>query len=365
MKKVILMLAVAAMASCSKSEVETRPVETGDVEIQVASNALAIETKAPFVGDIASGNTLTAYVLASTEKGKYLDSDAATWWGAGNIEFSDESTQVGFTPKLYYPANADQEVHLFGLYPTDATTPGDGWTIDATGAMATYAIDGKSDIMTAETVTTKKANVQAASAVYPKLTFKHLLTQYDIKVVADKDASITNDADQPAVKAWGAITKIELSKGLNNDDPKNSCKVTFVDNTVAFDGAAAMPFYLASGAAGSEIYEDVAVGGTRDGETDPTNITLTTTETLAAYAIVAPVEVNSGSDVIKLKVYTEKEPAGKEVSVSLKKDASTTFTGSTAGKKFTIKLTFKATEMQVIGDVIGWEDGGTGETDVD
>ncbi|MCM1302411.1 MAG: fimbrillin family protein, partial [Alistipes senegalensis] len=349
---------------CSKSDVETRPVVAGDVEIQATSNARAIDSRAPFVGGIAADNTLTAYVLASTEKGKYLDGDAS-WWGAGNVEFSDNTTAFGFTPKLYYPAVATQEVHLFGLYPTDAATPGDGWTIDATGATATYAIDGKSDIMTAETATTKKSDVQATTKDYPKLTFKHLLTQYDVKVVAEADADITDDADQPAIKAWGAITKIELVKELNEVDPKNSCKVTFADNTVAFDGAQAIPFYLASGAAGSEVYEDVVVGGTRDGEADPTNVTLTTTESLAAYALVAPISPASGSDVIKLKVYTENEPDGVEVSVSLKKDASTPVTGPTAGQKFTIKLTFKAIEMQVVGDVVAWVDGGTGEQEID
>lgn len=362
MKKVFLMLAVVAMASCSKSELAERPI-AGDVEIKMNSVALGIESRAPFVGSIATDNHLTAKVLASTEKGKYLTGDA-TMWADDNIEFGKGTAvtdPVGFNTPVYYPADASKEVHLFGLYPTT------GWTVDAAdGLTATYTIDGCSDIMTAETATTKKSDVQVVSPAtpsYPKLSFKHLLTKLNVKVVAEKIGEAA-DADQPAVKAWGAITKIELVKGLNEADPQNSCKVTFADNTVVFDGTGVMPFYLASEDASNNItYEDVKVGEEVDGSAK--NIDLTTTAALAAYSIVAPVEPTSGSDVIKLKVYTENQTDGKEVSVSLKKDASTPVTGSTAGKEYTITLTFKATEMLVQGEVTAWTDGGSGEQDVD
>lgn len=355
------MLAIAAMASCSKSELAERPV-AGDVEIKMNSVALGIDSRAPFVGAIAADNHLTAKVLASTEKGKYLTGDA-TMWADDNIEFGKGTAvtdPVGFNTPVYYPADASKEVHLFGLYPTT------GWTVDATdGLTATYTIDGCSDVMTAATATTKKSDVQVvspATPVYPKLSFKHLLTKLNVKVVAEKIGEAA-DADQPAIKAWGAITKIELVKGLNEADPQNSCKVTFVDNTVAFDGTGVMPFYGATEAAGVITYTDNEVGEEVEGVAQ--NVDLTTTAALAAYSIVAPVEPTSGSDVIKLKVYTENQTDGKEVSVSLKKDASTPFTGSTAGKEFTITLTFKATEMLVQGEVTAWADGGSGEQDVD
>ena len=348
MKKVFLMLAVVAMASCSKSELSERPV-TGDVEIKMGSTVLGIESRAPYVSAagenaVSSDNKLTAKVLASTEKGKYLSGDA-TLWGQGDIEFGSGTTTaniVGFTPALYYPADATKEVHLFGLYPAT------GWSIAADGLTVDYTIDGCSDLMTAETATTKKADVQATTPIYPILSFKHLLTKFDVKVVAQ---------DQPAIDAWGAITKIELSKGLNDADPANSCKVTFMDNSVAFSGTGAIPFY---GIDATGAYQDYKVG-----EDATKNITLTTTEALAAYSIVAPVELSAGSDVIKLKVYTENQTAGKEVSVSLKKDPSTPVTGSTAGSEYTITLTFKAIEMEVEGKVTGWTAGGTGSEDVD
>ncbi|MDE6570123.1 MAG: hypothetical protein K2K43_05830 [Alistipes sp.] len=61
----------------------------------------------------------------------------------------------------------------------------------------------------------------------------------------------------------------------------------------------------------------------------------------SAYALVAPIAPTSGGDAIKLKAYTENEPNGVEVSVSLKKDAATPVLGSTVGQKFTTTLTCK------------------------
>ena len=52
MKKLFFsLLAVAAMASCSKSELAERPnIDGGDVEILAKSTALSISTRAPFEG---------------------------------------------------------------------------------------------------------------------------------------------------------------------------------------------------------------------------------------------------------------------------------------------------------------------------
>ena len=68
MKKLYVpVLALLTLASCSKSELANRPVVENDmVEIMATSKALTIETRAPFEGQIASNNTLTAVVLGST-----------------------------------------------------------------------------------------------------------------------------------------------------------------------------------------------------------------------------------------------------------------------------------------------------------
>lgn len=340
------MLAVVAMASCSKSELSERPV-VGDVEIKAGTTVLGIESRAPYEGETASLSThnLTAHVLASTVSGKYLDGDAS-WWGESDITFTD-ANKKGFTTPLYYPTDATKSVYLFGYYP--ATTD---WNIAADGTTATHAIDGKSDIMTAGEATTTKAQAQATPAVYPTLSFKHHLTWLDIKVVAE---NLNGDAGQAAINAWGAITGIELVKGQNNAQPANSCTVKFSDNSVAFSGTGAIPFYGVDGSA----YKDYMVGETVEGAAK--NITLTTTETLAAYSIVAPIVFNTG-DKLSLKVKSEKLPAGTD---DIEVPLTMTTTGTTAGKKITITLTFKAMAMEVKGEVTGWTDGGSGSADVD
>ncbi len=344
MKKVFLMLAVVAMASCSKSELSERPVVAGDVEIKAGSTVLGIESRAPYEGETSTLSTynLTAHVLASTTQGTYKDGDAS-WWGESDITFTDANAK-GFNTPLYYPADATTPVYLFGYYPTT------GWTIAPDGLSATYTIDGKSDIMTAATATTTKAQAQATPAVYPELSFQHHLTWLDIKVVAEEitPAGGSSDNGQAAIDAWGAITGIELVKGQNNAQPANSCTVTFDTNNVAFNGTGAIPFY---GIDASGVYQDYKVG-----EDATKYITLTPTETKAAYAIVAPITFNTG-DKLSLKVKSEKLTGGTD---DIEVPLTMTATGTTAGKKITITLTFKATEMQVEGKVTGWTDGGSG-----
>ncbi len=357
MKKVFLMLAVVAMASCSKSELSERPV-VGDVEIKMGSTVLGIESRAPYVSAtgenaVASDNKLTAQVLASTTSGTYKTGDASLL-ANGTVEFGSGTPTaniVGFTTPVYYPANAATPVHLFGLYPAT------GWDIVADGLTATYDIDGCSDVMTTAEATTTKAQAQATPAVYPTLSFTHHLTWLDVKVVAEKIGEAA-DADQAAVKAWGAITGIELVKGQNNAAPINKCKVTFATGVVepVAGSTGNISFY---GIDGSGVYQDYKVGETV--ESVAKNITLTTTPTAAAYAIVAPIEFNT-DDTISLKVKSEKLPGGTD---EIKVPLTMTANGSTAGKKITITLTFSATEMKIEGKVTGWTDGGSGSADVE
>lgn len=77
MKKLFFsLLAVAAMASCSKSELAERPnIDGGDVEILAKSTALSISTRAPFEGStIDATHNLVAKVWATKSKGDYTGS---------------------------------------------------------------------------------------------------------------------------------------------------------------------------------------------------------------------------------------------------------------------------------------------------
>ena len=86
MKKVFLSaLAIAAMASCSKTELSNTP--DGSVEIKAKSTALSISTKSPYEGTISSGNPLTAQVLVSKTDGNYTSR-----YCHGEMTFSDDGT---------------------------------------------------------------------------------------------------------------------------------------------------------------------------------------------------------------------------------------------------------------------------------
>ncbi len=338
------MLAVVAMASCSKSELTPRPEVAGDVEIKAGSSVLSIDTKKPYEGTISNTNKLTAYVMASMTTQKYLSTDAASWKGDGTMEF-DGTNAASFSPTaLYYPADKTELVYLVGLVPSDKTK----WTPDATnGAYMTCAINGCTDIMTAPEVSTKKEDAQTGGSGYKDLAFKHVLTKLDVSVVAE---------NQDAIDAWGDITEIQLVNEKNNDTPKDVCKVTFNGNVISFEDSASsahkIPFYDAS----TSGYTDTPISSTD-------KITLTTTETLAAYSMVGAVTIASG-DVIKLNVITTKLSGGYTVPVTLKNASATDFTGTTAGNQFDITLKFKATEIKATGSVTDWTSNGDYEAEI-
>ena len=100
MKKLYVpVLALLTLASCSKSELANRPVVENDmVEIMATSKALTIETRAPFEGQIADGNNLTAVVLGSTTSGDYTETTPR--YCDGEMTFADNTTAASFaTPQ--------------------------------------------------------------------------------------------------------------------------------------------------------------------------------------------------------------------------------------------------------------------------
>lgn len=338
----VSLLAVAAMASCSKNESVSDPdVPADGVEIMAKSVARSIESKAPFEGTIGADNQLTARVLVSKNDGNYTST-----YADGTMTFTDNgSTQVGFnTTPAYYPADGST-LYLCGLYPAT------GWAANQT-TTADYTFDGKTDIMAAAQQSSDKAQAQAGT--YPALTFNHLLTKLVVKAVAADDAAIT---------AWGDVTEIVLtgSKGSSAiGDPNTKVTVTLADGTAATGTAFATPatafsFYTMTG----DTYNDVAFTGQ--------TCALATTAANIAYSLVAPVTATGTGD-FKLKVTTQKgsETAlENEVTIGLKDVAGTAdFTGDTQGKSFVITLTFKATEIQATATVTDWVEGGSAGAEI-
>lgn len=349
MKKLYVpVLALLTLASCSKSELANRPVVENDmVEIMATSKALTIETRAPFEGQIASDNTLTAVVLGSTTTADYT-----TRYCDGTITFADDTNAKGFdtTPK-YYPVS-DATVYFCALYPTALAD----WKDIATTAK--YTFDGKTDVMAAAEVNGKKSTAMAGTV--PSFTFNHLLTKLIVKVKADGDA---------AVGVWGDITGISLVKA-NNGDVFDTAEVTLATGAAAtgtaFSNAAAdgMAFYRIDATA-TPAYTDNAVDDADN------KIALTTTAEEAAYSLVAPIIAENGVKHFALKVDTKlgETVTTKEVSFDLYKakvgeEDPAVFSGDTQGKAFEVTLTFKATEIVAKATVTDWVKGGNTEVPI-
>lgn len=196
MKKVFLSaLAIAAMASCSKTELSNTP--DGSVEIKAKSTALSISTKSPYEGTISSGNPLTAQVLVSKTDGNYT-----LRYCDGEMTFSDDgTTEASFATPQYYPADGSV-LYLCGLYPSDLG----GWGTVTESASRTF--DGKTDIMAAAQQQSSKSEAQTGT--YPTMQFKHLLTKLVVKLVAEDDAAVT---------AWGNVTDISLVEVNGSQKP--------------------------------------------------------------------------------------------------------------------------------------------------
>lgn len=367
MKKLFFsLLAVAAMASCSKSELAERPnIDGGDVEILAKSTALSISTRAPFEGStIDATHNLVAKVWATKSKGDYTGSSTtgshvpsynASFKNTDKMTFVD-ANKVGFdatVSPMYFPADAD-EVYLFGLYPYDLV-----WTASTTSQQtsAQTLIDGKSDIMVARQVMASKSKHQQATPEYPTLAFEHMLTKLIVKVKAN---------DQAAIDAWGAITDITLTGAAGG--LRNQMTVECVDGvastpltaTYGLSGGSMDPFdFYQMDMTATPEYTDTAFNGLTPG------VDLTTTATNVAYVLVAPLSTpNTSKDDFTIEVKTKNHTTAYEVKINLLDATNADYALSTKGKYFEITLTFKATEIQAQATVAAWENGGNGGADI-
>lgn len=348
MKKLYVpVLALLTLASCSKSELANRPVVENDmVEIMATSKALTIETRAPFEGQIADGNNLTAVVLGSTTSGDYTETTPR--YCDGEMMFADNTTAASFATPQYYPVS-DATVYFCALYPTALAD----WKDIATTAK--YTFDGKTDVMAAAEVNGKKSTAMAGTV--PSFEFKHLLTKLVVKVKAENEA---------AQNVWGDITGITLVKAMNGD-VFDTAEVTLATGAATTGTAFSNPV-----ADGMAFYRIDAAAYTDNAVDDADNkIALTTTAEEVAYSLVAPITAENGVKHFTLSVDTKlgETVTTKEVSFDLYKakvgeEDPAVFSGDTQGKAFEVTLTFKATEIVAKATVTDWVKGGNSEVEI-
>ncbi len=367
MKKLFFsLLAVAAMASCSKSDLIERPVvgpEAGDIEILASSNAKGISTRTPFENPISKDNTLLAQVLVSQKSNDYT-----TLWNTADdqMEFVNSTDSIGFkTTACYYPADGST-VYLCGFYPATGWKKVFTTTAPSTLSYQAYVIDGKTDVMAAKEVSGNKKDAQDEDKLAPKLTFEHLLTQLVVKVEA---------TDSAAYKAWGKITDMYLVKAANHATNVNTrailpqVRVVPGVGTVSYKQAVdenddnysldKLDFY---GIEKGDSTTNVVFGKDNTGAAKAVELPVPdkdkSEEAVAvAYTLVTPVTATEKHYTLVIK--TEDHTDELEIPVTLlKKDSTDAFTDATTGYAFNIVLSFSATEIMAKAVVTDWKDGG-------
>lgn len=289
---------VAAMTACTSESDEIDNVVEAKVPIELNAGVMEVTTKAV----INEGDAFEAQVIASKTTNAYTD----PFWktaGDGNIKV-DAQGKVTFEPIQFYPTDGTT-IYMKGYAPRATATNG----------IVAYTINGKDDIMVSNEISGSRTNKDAATK---KLEFNHLLTQLQIKVVA-------NDAD--AIEAWGAITGIEVV------DASTSVELNLVGGTL------------------TEAMNKTTANIPVDKDfTTP----LVLPQLPAAAAEAGNVMVLPSTTAYKLLIKTENNKAGIPISTSV---ATTD-----ASKAYEITLTFKSANIDITAAAGKWEPvtGGTG-----
>ncbi|WP_288208138.1 fimbrillin family protein [uncultured Parabacteroides sp.] len=282
---------LAAMTACTS---EGDPIDEGTkdtpVEIKLNAGVMEITSKAA----IEKGKGFTAKVIASATTKDY-SSPLWTKTNAGNITVADGGN-VTFSPEQYYPADGST-IYMIGIAPQPENAISNG-TVN-------YTITGDEDIMFAEEISGKKKEDTPTSK---ELQFKHLLTQLKIQVIAE---------NQDAIDAWGTITSIQVldaATELNLD----------LGGTIA---EASDPKKKALDLNGFSTEMDIPSDNAKD----------------AGYCMLLPLN----NSVYKILVKTSKNDTGVTIPPAnlTKLDASTAYT---------IKLTFKSTNVVVTATAGEW-----------
>lgn len=208
----ISMLAVAAMASCSKSETDdagagnSRDIKISSaIEVATSSKAALLPASAltgihflKVDGTVAPANMAGAVA--------YTGDRAATSEGA-----------ITFVSAPQYAMN-DNNAYLVGCYPGAA-----GGATVTEGTSVGWAIDGATDIL----VTPIWDAGKYSAAKTTGMAFKHELAQ--LEVVCQAESGVPAGSVQAT---WGNITGIELV------GTKTNALYTYADNAVTFTGSA-------------------------------------------------------------------------------------------------------------------------------
>jgi len=325
MKKIMFSLvAVAAMASCTQSDViGLSPDENVEIRVSAGITSAVSSSTRAVVDGMINKDFATDLDVAFVRADQGDNNDAyATTYGAdvleGTVAHTDET--LSFSPAQYCLANG-KNTKLIGWYPRRA---GVSYT-QATRVVDFGVIDGETDLM-ATTLYEGSKGTKIQS-----IEFNHLLTQFSIKVYAP---------DTDAQGLWGTVRSITII------GKKQKCTITLPEAT-ASAGVAVAPTF--EGTADLDLIK-------ADPATPTTPITYPLTlgvgqtaadAVLAGYAMFAPQAANGE---VKLQIETEKGGLQKpKVAIPAG--------GFLPGHAYAITLKFTSAGINPTVSVVNWVDG--------
>lgn len=329
-KSVFVMLAAAAMVSCTESNLNDAPaIDNGEIKVKSVAYDVNASTRAPYEGNDLEKNPLTARVVTSITEAFTASYADGTMVFNSTDAAQYSSLNSGTTSK--YPTEGDGDLYLFGLHPADFSK----WSVSATSS--TFTFTGKEDVMGAAIVkSTGQTDVKM-------LTFKHLLTRLDVKLKADAGA----------VTTFGDIRNITLSDAAEATTVCNTIvfKATDGDSENGSDKGAVSFWSMSADASNNKTYTDKAIVAGA----------LPTVETYCAYAMVAPVKDVAMDNVLYyLAIETEKKGV-QPVDVKLEK----ALLGSSAGYAYEVTVNFKSNgQIEASASVIPWKEGGNASGEI-
>lgn len=345
---IIWCIALPCLMACEKEELQTTDPEAARVSLSASIDNKA-DTRAAYTLTTpgTGSSSLSTRVWASTTDNSYsntgaIGTDGYTVATHFNVNFTASAVQVS-DALIIYPSNGTPPtintpiVYFVGFYPPT------GWSEGNATSSSFSSFDGKTDLMYAP----KDEGHYGDLASPPLLHFYHLLTYLDIKLYAESEE---------ARDAWGDIMSMTISS-RNNIQVDLSSVPSITDNTILSTVS------TTGDATNMSIYNTDDTVFPSSSYSMPTS--LGTAKNV--YVMCAPVSATgSGSNDYTLSITTEKRGA-VDVGIDLKDGASTYYSGSTMGKKFTVTLTFGfgntiAVASEMVND---WTNGGYGKATFD
>lgn len=329
MKQILIsLLAVAALASCSKSE-EAAPVNDG--VIRIFTGVENDGTKA--IVNAASGMTEAAFVRKDAAVSPSADFSGGTVYKGSVAASTGQVAFSGSAPS--YDQVDDHNAWFVAYYPAN----------ELISNVVTWPIDGHTDIMVTDLIwDAGKYSAPLTGASGAKLNFNHQLSQVEVVCKAESGAALS------VVKAaWGQIAKIEFLAA-----PTTMTYTLTSAPTVATSGSAAFEML--------KSYDDA------DNAFAAIDIPANTNAAVNAVAMLAPV-APTADESFKLKVYTTGPAGGStievEVPVVLSGAVSDTKPAMVKGQTHKVTLTFNADASNIAvstSTIDDWQDGATGDS---